>query len=314
MEARCIPKEGCLTLSDTTKPHIPVLLEDVVRWLSPMDGESVLDATVGLAGHAERILRAVGPSGRLIGLDLDAQNLQSAGDRLRQSAAPFLLVQGNFAHLDHVLDRHRIGPVDILLADLGFSSNQLLRPKLGLSFTHDAPLDMRLDANRSVTASELLNTLSSERLADLLYHNADERASRRIAAAIVAARRIAPIRTSGQLAQLVSNAVGRRRGRLHPATKTFLALRIAVNHEIENLQLLLERAPSVLAQGGRIGLISFHSQEDRLVKQNFAAMAGQSIYEILTAKPIISDRAAIRANPRTRSAKLRVARRTALSV
>lgn len=299
-------------MSDTAEPHIPVLLEEVVRCLSPMDGESVLDATVGLAGHAERILRAVGPSGRLIGLDLDSQNLRNAGDRLRHAAAPFLLIQENFANLGRVLDCHRIGPVNIILADLGFSSNQLLRQDLGLSFTSNAPLDMRLDQTRPITAAKLVNTLSWEQLADLLYYNADERASRRIATAIVAARRIAPIRTSDHLSQVVSNAVGRRRGRLHPATKTFLALRIAVNDEIANLQHLLKCAPSALSEGGRIGLISFHSQEDRVIKQNFAAMARQSIYEILTAKPITSDRAAIRANPRARSAKLRVARRTAL--
>lgn len=296
--------------------HQPVLCEPLLFWVAPKPGEIVVDATVGHGGHARRLAEAVGPAGRLIGLDVDEYNLARAKARLEQAGfaggGPHIdLIRANFATLGAVLDGLGIGGVDVLVADLGASTDQLLDQTRGLTFSESGPLDMRLDDRLTTTAADLVNSLSERELADLIYSNSQERFSRRIARRICQARRERPIRTTDELVRIVCSALGAPagsyRGRLHPATRTFLALRMAVNRELENLTALLEQAAERLSPGGRIAVISFHSGEDRIVKRDFLARQRLGVYEVRTKKPIRPSTEEIRLNPRSRSAKLRVA-------
>ena len=298
----------------------PVLCKSLMSLVSPQPGEIVVDATVGHGGHAELLAGAIGETGRLIGLDVDEANLARARDRLEAAQAasggPHLdWVQANFADLGQVLDALGSGRVDVILADLGPSTNQLLDPVRGLSFSEDGPLDMRIDDHLETTASDLINRLSENELSDLIFHNAQERFSRRIAKRICQVRREGRIRRTSELVRIVCSALGvsqdSRRSRIHPATRTFLALRMAVNHELENLASLLSAAPERLSAGGRVGVISFHSGEDRLVKRDFLDRRRSGVYEIRTKKPVHASREEIHRNPRSRSAKLRVAVRAA---
>jgi len=271
----------------------------------------VVDATVGQAGHAVALAGRLEKNGLLIGLDVDSRSLQTAHRRLQQVDCQVKLLPENFARLDDVLAELGIEQVDVILADLGVSSAQLADPQRGFSFQLDGPLDMRLDSRREVTAADLVNKLPERQLADLIFRWGEEHASRRIARAIVARRREKPLTTTAELAQVVLKALHitgpGRKSRIHPATRTFQALRIAVNDELAGLQRLLKIAPSLLKKGGQIAIISFHSLEDRLVKNDFRQNKQADCYEIVTRKPIVADEDQRRENPRSRSAKLRIA-------
>lgn len=300
--------------------HEPVLCGPLMTWVAPKPGEIVVDATVGHGGHSCLLARAIGPAGRLIALDVDDYNLSRARARLEQAGlaqgGPHVdLIRDNFANLAEVLDRLGVDKVDVVVADLGVSTDQLLSGGRGLTFTESEPLDMRLDDRLTTTAADLIHSLSENELADLIYSHSQERGSRRIARRICQARREGRIRTTGELVRIVCSALGvsgrSRSGRLHPATRTFMALRMAVNREIENLTALLRLVPTRLSSGGRIAVISFHSGEDRLVKRGFLAQQRLGVYEIITKKPIRPSEEEVSLNPRARSAKLRVAMRTA---
>ncbi|MEE8171173.1 MAG: 16S rRNA (cytosine(1402)-N(4))-methyltransferase RsmH [Phycisphaerae bacterium] len=290
--------------------HEPVLTTHIVDRLAPVIGRLWVDATLGLGGHAAALLEVTPSSAKLVAFDVDARNLNRARERLTAWSGRVNLVRANFADLAETLDAISGSPVDAILADLGPSNNQLLDPQIGLSFDRDAPLDMRLDERLTETAAELVNHLPESRLADLLYVESQEPRSRRIARAICSARRDAPIGSSGLLARIVARAVGGRRGRIHPATLTFLALRRTVNREGAALDALLQSAPLRLRTGGRIAVISFHSGEDRVVKSSFRAWAERGVLRILTRRPVTADAVERRRNRRSRSAKLRVAERT----
>ncbi|GJM26399.1 MAG: ribosomal RNA small subunit methyltransferase H [Phycisphaerae bacterium] len=300
---------------DEVEQHLAVLPDEVGSMLAVEPGACVVDCTLGLAGHAQMLAKAVGPDGMVIGLDVDANNLAIASQRMEESGCPHRLVRSNFEELDVVLKDLGIGGVDAILADLGVSSNQISEPRFGLSFQVDAPLDMRLDDRLKDSASDLVNRLGETELANLIYEFGQERASRRIAKVICRERRSSRIVTTGRLVELIGRALrvnpNSRRSKIHPATRTFQALRIAVNDELGALKRLLEIAPSVLNEGGRVGIISFHSLEDGIVKRNFRAHRTDGIYDILTKKPLVAGVDERRANPRSRSAKFRVAQRTA---
>ena len=296
-----------------TAGHDPVLLEEVLSLLEVTEGKTVVDCTLGRAGHAGAMTAKLGRDGLLIGMDADPRNLQYAQTRLAQAPCKVRLFHANFAQLQQVLGDAEVELVDAILADLGLSTNQLFDPEYGLSFAADSPLDMRIDPRTQLTAAEIVNRWGEQKIADLLYRMADERHSRRIARKIVERRRLSPIRRTGELAQLIYEAIGGPRpDRIDPATRTFMALRMAVNQEIENLQTLLATAPKCLKPGGRLAIISFHSTEDRMVKQAFREADARDELTILTRKPVVPGETEQERNPRSRSAKLRVAQRTGL--
>jgi len=294
--------------------HTPVLLNEVVAGLAPRTGGRYVDGTLGGGGHALAILAASSPAGRLLGIDADPSALAAAAARLAIYGERSTLVHGNFRDLARLARECDFAPIDGLLLDLGVSSHQLDTPERGFSFANDAPLDMRLDPTRGMTAADLLNETPERELADLIYRYGEEHGSRRIARFIAEARHKRPIATTGELADLVARALGGRHGKIHPATRTFQALRIAVNHELESLEVVLPQAVELLAPGGRIAVISFHSLEDRIVKLFFRAEsgyggAGEARLQIITKKPIEASATEARINPRSRSAKLRIAER-----
>ena len=288
--------------------HDPVLIEEVLQLLQVEPGQTVVDCTLGRAGHASEITKRLGNAGLLIGLDADPRNLEFAQSRLADAPCQVRLFHANFAELGDVLEQAEHRTVDRILADLGISTNQLFDESYGLSFAQDMPLDMRIDPRIAPNAADLVNTMREEDLANVLYELAQERYSRRIARKIVEARRQAPITKTERLADLVRQAVpSRGYDKIDPATRTFMALRMAVNREVENLHALLEEAPKRLNSGGRFAVISFHSTEDRLVKQAFRSAEQTGLLKVLTKKPISPTDAEIARNPRSRSAKLRVA-------
>jgi len=295
--------------------HRPVLVTEAVELLAPADPFVVVDCTVGLGGHAEALLRALGGRARLVGIDADDENLRLCKARLAPFGERVRLFQANFAELPEVMDAAGVSAADVLLADLGVSSNQLDDPSRGLSFLADGPLDMRLDRRIARTAADLVNGLAESQLADLIYAYGEERYSRRIARRIVEARKRRRIERTLELAGLVAaaypRAAGKTRRGAHPATRTFQALRIAVNDELASLERLLSLLPSVLAVGGRAAVISFHSLEDRRVKQSFARWASTGGAELLNRKVIRPGRQELAANPRSRSARLRAVERVA---
>ena len=289
-------------------PHVPVLRDEVLDWLQPRDGGLYVDGTLGLGGHTQAVLERSATSGRVIGFEWDAEALARAQERLVPYRERLRIVHASYADLAGALEKLNVGPVDGLLVDLGVSSLQLDDRDRGFSFRADAPLDMRMDRRRPVTAAGLVARLSEEQLADLFYHYGEERQARRIARFLVEAREAEPVTTTGRLAEIVAAAVPRKfhPPRIHVATRVFQALRIAVNTELDNLARLLVTAPAVLATGARIAIIAFHSLEDRMVKQAFA---GNPAYRVLTRRPIEPQPAETQDNPRARSAKLRVAER-----
>jgi 16S rRNA (cytosine1402-N4)-methyltransferase len=304
--------------------HTPVLLNEVIAGLAPRSGGRYIDGTVGGGGHAAALLEASAPDGRLLGIDADPAALAAAGARLAPFVARATLAHGNFRDLGRLARDHGFDRSDGLLLDLGVSSHQLDTPERGFSFLTDAPLDMRLDPTSGATAADLINETPESELADLIYRYGEERGSRRVARFIAEARRRRPIARTGELAELVARALGGRHGKIHPATRTFQALRIAVNRELESLEAALPQAVDLLAPpsassgqgGGRIAIISFHSLEDRIVKLFFRAESGYrgkgaARVQIITKKPIVASEPEAQANPRSRSAKLRIAERVA---
>jgi 16S rRNA (cytosine1402-N4)-methyltransferase len=287
--------------------HIPVLPAEVLDYLAPQAGQTMVDTTVGAGGHSRLVAERLASAGRLIGLDQDAAMLALARERLK--GCTVTLMRANFDQLREVLDELAVAAVDGVLADLGICSDQIDAPERGFSFQEAGPLDMRLDATQGETAGDLLRRLSERDLADLFWKYGEERFSRRIARKIVQTRKRAPLETTEQLANLVRRCVpwpkGRRPG-VDPATRVFQALRIAVNDELGALDRLLALLPDCVKPGGRAVLISFHSLEDRLVKQAFRVREN---WEVLTPKPIQAGEEELRNNPRARSAKLRAARR-----
>jgi 16S rRNA (cytosine1402-N4)-methyltransferase len=281
---------------------------EVIRWLRIRPEGTYVDATVGAGGHALEIAKQL-TTGLILGLDRDPQALEIARERLEAYDRQVILVQASFSSIDEVLRANNLGAVDGVVADLGVSSLQLDRAERGFSFRFAGPLDMRMGPAEELTAEEIVNYWPEKDLADLLYRNAEEHGSRRIARAIVRAR---PLRDTAHLATVVAGALGKRgRQKLHPATKTFLALRIAVNRESEDLGQFLSRTPATLTSGGRWVILSYHSLEDRLVKQAFQRYAAQGVLNNLTKKVIQPDADEVRSNPRARSAKMRVAERRA---
>jgi len=289
-----------------TDVHISVLSEEVLEYLRPERGKVYVDGTLGLGGHTQQILQASEPDGMVIGFEWDDQAARLAQQRLENFGKRLRLIPLSYAKLLEGLKETEFDMVDGLLLDLGVSSLQLDKGERGFSFQVDAPLDMRMDRRQPETAAKLVRRLSKDDLADIFYNYGEERQARRIAAHLVEARGKCPIETTKQLAELVADSIPRRYHpkKKHVATKVFQALRIAVNRELDNLVRILGDAPSVLVSGGRICVITFHSLEDRIVKQAFA---NNPEYRIVTKKPVSPTESEVMENPRARSAKLRVA-------
>jgi 16S rRNA (cytosine1402-N4)-methyltransferase len=291
--------------------HVPVLFDEAMSFLGVRRGATVVDCTLGLSGHAAGIARRLGGKGHLIGFDRDAEAMALARERLDQvcselgSDAPKVtLFHEAFSSIAQHVEP---ASIDGLLADFGVSSLQLDEARRGFSFMADGPLEMRMDTRTGPTAAQVVNEASERELADLIYEYGEERRSRRIARAIVRGR---PITTTGQLARIVSQAApAMKQDRIHPATRTFQALRIVVNRELDEIQALLGSAPQLLRRFGRLVVISFHSLEDRIVKDSLREGAKQEVWEILTRKPVTANEEEIDRNPRSRSAKLRAAER-----
>jgi 16S rRNA (cytosine1402-N4)-methyltransferase len=284
--------------------HTPVLAAEVIDWLRIRPEGTYLDATAGTGGHALQIARRL-TTGRLAAIDRDPRALEIARERLKHYEEKVVLVHAEFSTIGDVVAKLNLPPLDGVIADLGVSSLELDTPERGFSFRWAAPLDMRMNPESPLTAGEIVNHWPEKQLADLLYHKAEERDSRRIARAIVRAR---PIRDTEHLATVVAG-VRKARGRqkLQPATKTFLALRNAVNREEEELEQFLSRTPATLSSGGRWIVLSYHSLEDRPVKRAFQRLAREGSFRVLTKKVIVPSEEEIRSNPRARSAKMRVA-------
>jgi len=302
--------------------HVPVLYREVLAGLQVRPGGRYIDATIGAGGHATGILETSTPDGRLLGIDADPEAVTFAQHILQRFGDRAVVVASNFRDLRDVAVAHSFEQVDGVLMDLGFSSRQLAAAERGFSFDQDGPLDMRLNPNQGQTAAELINDLSETELADLIWRYGEERYSRRIARAIVAAR---PVTTTRELAELVARRVGRRE-KIHPATRVFQALRIAVNDELEALAEALPQARDLLRPDGRLAVIAFHSLEDRVVKKFYqqetrdcicppevpSCVCGhRATLGVVTRKPIRPSDEEVKANPRSRSARLRIAHRTA---
>jgi 16S rRNA (cytosine1402-N4)-methyltransferase len=291
--------------------HEPVMVSETVDLLAPSRGGLYVDCTVGLGGHTRALLEA--GASRILGLDRDPDALGIARERLEGFADRVALVHADYRDLGRVLDEHQIDRVAGALADLGVSSMQLDSASRGFSFRRDEPLDMRMDQSQGPTVADLLRDVEETELANVIFQHGEERFSRRIARAIVEARRTAAIATTGQLAQIVRRAVPKRGyQRIDPATRTFQALRIWVNRELDGLDLFIETACDRLLVGARLAIITFHSLEDRIVKHAFRALAqGRIALRILTKRPLVPQEAEIDRNPRARSAKLRAVERLA---
>ena len=296
-------------MSRQNERHVPVLLQDAIELLNVRAGSVIADCTLGLAGHAAEIIRRLGPHGKLIGFDRDPEALELAKARLDQVAAELgdkapqiQLIGDAFSSISNHVEPNSL---DGILADFGVSSLQLDEARRGFSFMADGPLDMRQDTRSGLTAEQVVNEASERELADLIYEYGDERRSRRIARAIVRGR---PVTTTGQLARIVAAAAPPMKSdRIHPATRTFQALRIYVNRELDEIRALLEAAPKLLKPSGRLVVISFHSLEDRIAKDILREYAHIGSFELLTKKPVTANEEEEDRNPRSRSAKMRAA-------
>ncbi len=293
--------------------HIPVLTEALAEQITlPPDGVMV-DATIGHGGHSYLFGRTLGPKGIIIGLDIDTKAISKAQENLKDLDCKVILIRTNFSQIAEQVKKQGLDKVDFILTDLGLCSSQLADVEMGLSFQTDMPLDMRIDKRLKTTAADIINKADERTLADLIYRYGQDRASRRIARFIVRNRQSQPIKTTRQLADIVSKALSRpdskKRYRIHPATRTFQALRIAVNNDLENLQKLLTSASELLKKNGYIAVISYHSLEDGLVKRNLKQNEKDGIYRIITKKPIVPKQEEIASNRRARSAKLRIAQK-----
>ncbi|HUW45306.1 MAG TPA: 16S rRNA (cytosine(1402)-N(4))-methyltransferase RsmH [Dehalococcoidia bacterium] len=301
--------------------HVPALLDEVIAGLQAQRGGYFVDCTVGLGGHAAAILKKISPSGRLLGIDTDPEAIKVSQDKLSDYGEAVTLVNDDFVNLEAICRRYHFHPVDGILFDLGVSSLQLDTAERGFSFQLDAPLDMRFNPGQGLTASDIVNSFSEQELAKLIERYGEERHSRRIARYIVQNR---PIATTVELAHLVEQASGGKRAKIHPATRTFMALRIAVNSELQNLELALKQTIDLLRPGGRLTVISYHSLEDRIVKQFMRCAASSCLcppgtvvclcghvptLKLISRKVIKPTSLEIESNPRSRSAKLRIAER-----
>jgi len=296
--------------NSSTVEHIPVLAKTLAEQIKLPRDAVMVDATIGQGGHSLLFGRDLGPEGIIIGLDIDENAIRRAQLKLKDLACKVILIHSNFALVSEQVHKQGIEEVDFILADLGVCSAQLVDEERGLSFQKNMPLDMRFDKSIKTTAADIINNTDEKSLAELIFRFGEERASRRIASFIVEHRKRQPITTTGQLAMIIAKAIGKsEKGRIHPATQTFQALRIAVNNELDNLQKLLDSAPKLLKKGGHIAIISFHSLEDRIVKNNFKQNVERNIYKLITKKPIEATREEISVNRRARSAKLRIAQK-----
>jgi len=293
--------------------HIPVMLNEVLNYLNPAPGKVFVDATIGTGGHSLALLERIMPGGRLIGIDRDEESLGIAKERLKGFGEACVFAYSNFSDIDSVLSGLKIGKVDGIIFDLGISSYQLDNPERGFSFQNEGPLDMRLDRNSYISAYDLVNNLNEEELSTLLWNFGQERWHNRIAHYLVEERQKHPIATTAQLADIVYKAIPYRQRfknfRIHPATRTFQAVRIAVNRELEGLGLAVNKAVGFLNKGGRICVISFHSLEDRIIKFGFRQLSEAGEVGIITPKPLVPSESEVASNPASRSAKLRVAER-----
>lgn len=293
-------------MSESSSVHVPVLLEEVIQWLSPRSGAVLVDGTLGGGGHTRALAEKVGPNGLVVGIDRDHAAIEAAERSL--DGLPVELVQANYCDLPEILDQLNIDAVDGVVLDLGLSSDQLADMDRGFSFSAAGPLDLRYDTLSGESAHKLVNRLSEEHLTQIFSTFGEERYSRRIARAIVTQRRRQPIETARELAELIRRSVPNnpRGEKIDPATRSFQALRIAVNDELKSLEIALRRIPDRLRPGARMAVISFHSLEDRRVKEAFRS---NDRLKVLTPKPLRSKDEETAVNPRSRSAKLRVAER-----
>ena len=304
--------------------HIPVLLEEIIDILNPQNGDIFVDCTLGGGGHSKEIVKRIIPQGHLIGIDQDANALAAAQANLIDYLDNVTFVHSNYENLENILTEYSPEGIDGILFDLGVSSHQLDEGERGFSYMQDAPLDMRMDRKSTFTAKELINTYSAEDLERIIKDYGEERWAKRIVQFIVEARKEGPIETTGQLVDIIKKAIpaGARREGPHPAKRTFQAIRIEVNRELEVLEKTIDTAVKFLKPGGRIGIISFHSLEDRIVKEKFKYLAldcicprelpicqceKKSLIKILTKKPVIANKQELTSNPRARSAKFRAA-------
>lgn len=288
--------------------HVPVMLREVIEMLRPQEGGIYVDATVGTGGHAEGILKSVRGC-TLIGIDRDEKAIEIVSKRLKDYNVH--LIRENFSNMKAIVKDSGYKEVDGILLDLGVSSFQLKGEGRGFSFLKDEPLNMRMDTRQRLTAEEIVNKYPEKELVHTLWQHGEERLSRRIARAIVIARNKRPITSCRELAQIIEKAVGRR-GRIHPATKTFQALRIEVNKELEELEMAINAGVSILREGGRLCVLSYHSLEDRIVKDSLRRLAKEGLLKIITKKPFVPKKEEILSNPSSRSAKLRVAEKMGL--
>lgn len=289
--------------------HIPVLVDEVIKYLSPRPGENFIDGTCGGGGHAQEILKHIEPGGRILCLDLDEEAIERLKKKFERErvAGRVIFVNDNFANLEKAIEEKNFSPVNGILLDLGMSSDQLEASGRGFSFLKDEPLDMRYSSSNNLTARQIVNCWPPDRIEKILKEYGEERFTKRIVQEIIKARKLKLIETTKELVEIISRAIPEKykHGRTNFATRTFQALRLAVNDELENLQGFLPQAFRALASGGRLAIISFHSLEDRIVKNFFRQQAQDNKIEILTKKPITPAFQEIVANPRSRSAKLR---------
>jgi 16S rRNA (cytosine1402-N4)-methyltransferase len=298
----------CGDENNSTVEHIPVLAKTLTEQIKLPREAVMVDTTIGQGGHSSLFGTRMGPDGTIIGLDIDKNAIHRAQLKLKDLPCKVILINSNFAFVHQQVRKLGIEKVDFILADLGVCSAQLTDDQIGISFQKNMPLDMRFDKSITTTAADIINDTDEKSLADLIFRFGEDRASRRIARFIVEFRQRQRITTTGQLAAIVSKAIGRPgKTKIHPATRTFQALRIAVNDELGNLQKLLDAAPDLLKENGKIAIISFHSLEDRIVKNNFKQNEAKDIYKLITKKPIVPPREEININRRARSAKLRIA-------
>jgi len=281
--------------------HTPVLAEEVIQFLDPSPGGRFIDVTVGAGGHSRAILELTAPDGKLLAIDQDESALKQAREALASFAPRVVFLHSNFRHVAELAGAERFSESDGVLADIGISSMMVEDPSRGFSFMHEGPLDMRMDRTQPLTAADVLNTRSEKDIADILYNYGEERRSRPIARSIVRAR---PLETTTELVRAIERVTGGPRyGRIHPATRTFQALRIFVNDELRNLEMFVDSSMHAVRSGGRIVVITFHSLEDRIVKQKFRAPAVPG--RVLTKKVVTASEEELQRNPRSRSAKLR---------
>lgn len=286
--------------------HLPVLLQEVLEMLRPRSGGIYLDGTLGAGGYSEAILRGSAPDGKVFGLDLDSAAVKRVAQRLESFGDRFKAIHGGFQDAVNILEGYGVVALDGAVLDLGLSSDQLEDPSRGFSFRWDGPLDMRFDTDTGQSVLEYLQTVSAKKLEEILATYGEERYCKKLSRALVDAGNRGDLETTEDLVRVVTTHLGKRRGKIHPATRTFQALRIAVNREMENLSMALESIPALLVPGGRLCVVSYHSLEDRQVKVSFRErQKGDEAWTLVTPKPVRPSPEEVRSNPRSRSARLR---------